>query len=128
MPRLLLLILLLAPAALAQERQAFDDVLPFASGGDLYVDTYKGSVTVEAWDREGADVDVRIEADEDPELVDRVEVRVDADGDRLRIEVDYDDDSKSRSPWVTANCPVLRVRETIDSATHTTTTVACTDE
>lgn len=47
---------------------------------------------------------------------------------RYVVEVAYDDDSKSRSPWVTANCPVLRIRETIDSATHTTTNVGCSDE
>lgn len=47
---------------------------------------------------------------------------------RYVLEVDYNDDSRSRSPWVTANCPALRVRETIDSPTHITTSVACTDE
>jgi hypothetical protein len=47
---------------------------------------------------------------------------------RYLLEVAYDDDSRSRSPWMTANCPALRVRETIDSPTHITTHVTCSDE
>jgi hypothetical protein len=88
---------------------------------------------------ETSPADPDVDFDADPPVIDRGEFPLDPGvqigfGDyavepgRYLAEVDYDDDSKSRSPWVTANCPVLRVRETIDSATHTTTTVACTDE
>jgi hypothetical protein len=96
--------------------------------------TLRGVTTEEA---SPADPDVDFEAD--LPVLDRWEFPLDpgiqigfgdyeVDPGRYVLEVDYDDESRSRSPWVTANCPVLRVRETIDSATHTTTTVACRDE
>lgn len=88
---------------------------------------------------ESAPADPDVDFDTDLPVLDRWEFPLDpgvqigfgdyeVDPGRYLVEVDYDDDSKSRSPWVTANCPVLRVRETIDSATHTTTNVACTGE
>lgn len=88
---------------------------------------------------ETSPADPDVEFDADLPLIDRWEFPLDPGvqigfGDyevepgRYLLEVDYDDDSRSQSPWVTANCPVLRVRETIDSPTHITTNVSCSDE
>ncbi|MFC5365922.1 twin-arginine translocation signal domain-containing protein [Salinirubrum litoreum] len=88
---------------------------------------------------ESEPVDPDVDFDTDLPLIDRWEFPLDPGvqigfGDyevepgRYLLQVDYDDDSRSQSPWVTANCPVLRVRETIDSPTHITTHVTCSDE
>lgn len=88
---------------------------------------------------ESAPADPDVDFDADLPLIDRWEFPLDPGvqigfGDyevepgRYLLQVDYDDDSRSQSPWVTANCPVLRVRETIDSPTHITTNVTCSDE
>ncbi len=95
----LAVLLFVAAPALAQERTlAFEH--PLRSGGTLVVDTYKGSVDVEAWDEDHVEIDVRIVADDDskPDDVDLVDVKFEASNGRVSVETDYErlNDSKTR--------------------------------
>jgi hypothetical protein len=92
-----LVLLLLATPALSQERTlSFDH--PLQDGGTLVVDTYKGSVDVEAWDRDEVRIDVRITADDDADAVELVDIRFDGSRGRVAVETDYERvrDSNSR--------------------------------
>ncbi len=95
----LALLLFVAAPLLAQDRtMTFDH--PLRSGGVLVVDTYKGSVDVEVWDKDEVEIDVRIAPDEDSNDgdVDLVDVRFDASDDRVSVETDYErlNDSRTR--------------------------------
>lgn len=94
----LALFLLLAAAPLAAQERALSFSEPLAAGQTLVVDTYKGSVDVQAWDRDHAEIDVRLVPDEDARAVELVDVRVTRRGERLIVETDYErvDDSRTR--------------------------------
>ena len=95
----LALLLFVAAPSLAQNRtMTFDH--PLQSGGTLVVDTYKGSVDVEVWDKDEVEIDVRIAPDKDSNEgdVDLVDVKFDATSSRVSVETDYErlNDSRTR--------------------------------
>lgn len=89
LPALLLLAVLASPAS-AQVTRTLSHVIPLDADGRVSIDTYKGSVTIETWDRAEASVEVEIEGD-DAEAVERTEIDLRADRDHLRLKTDYDD-------------------------------------
>jgi spore coat protein U-like protein len=87
----LLLALLLAPSALGQPAtrtvsRSFD----LAAEGAVAIDTYKGRVDVQTWDRDRARVEAKITGEKQT-LVDDTKIRFEASGDRLEVETDYDE-------------------------------------
>lgn len=89
-------LLFVAAPALAQDR-SMEFEHPLRAGGILVVDTYKGSVDVEAWDRDHVQIDVRITADDDQDAVELVDVKFDASNSRVSIESDYERVRESKS-------------------------------
>jgi hypothetical protein len=61
--------------------------------GKVFIDTYKGSITIETWDKPQVDILARIEADpadrDREENVRETEIRINDSQDRVRIESDY---------------------------------------
>ena len=72
-----------------------EKTLPLAADGRLVLDTYKGRVTVTAWDRAEASVHAVVtpdgSCDDAAELVARTEVGIEGGGRKVRVVSDYDD-------------------------------------
>ena len=91
-----LLFCLVVPQAHAQASRTVSRTFDLAAGGTVMLDTYKGRVNVQTWDRDQARVQVTIEGEKQAN-VDDTRIRFDANTDRLEIETDYDkleDDQK----------------------------------
>jgi hypothetical protein len=87
---LLLTGLLLAGTAQAQRTKSINERIPLSPRGEVIVDTYKGSITVDTWDRDEVDIEIIVEADRDEELVADTEVHIRRSGDRVSLETDYE--------------------------------------
>jgi len=85
----LLLMILLAPSVHAQATRTVSRTVDLASGGTVTLDTYKGRVDVQTWDRAQARVEVRIEGKEQAH-VENTKIHIESSSDRLEIESDYD--------------------------------------
>lgn len=72
-----------------------DRTLPLAADGRLVLDTYKGRVTVTAWDRAEASVHAVVtpdgSCDDAGELVAKTRVEIEGGGREVRVVSDYDD-------------------------------------
>ncbi len=88
------LFLALAAAAAGEDFKEVRKTLPLDPGGRVQIETFKGSIDVEAWDRPEVDVVARVEPDESgrhqAEKVRETEVRIEGSGSRVHIESDYD--------------------------------------
>ena len=87
---LALLFLLLASSAHAQASRTVTRSFPLAPDGTVSLESYKGRVDVQTWDRSQVQVDVVIKGT-DQKDVDDTRIRFDADADRLDVETDYDE-------------------------------------
>ena len=85
-----LLIGLLAPSVHAQASRTVDRSFDLAPDGTVALDSYKGRIDVQTWDRNQVRVSVTIEG-EKQQNVDETRIRFDSDADRLEIETDYDE-------------------------------------
>lgn len=94
--RSLLVALLISIAVLAAPAQAQDATRTVSrtadldADGHLHLEAFTGSIEVTTWDRASAQIDVRIEGD-DQELVDLTEIRIDGGGREVTITTDYDE-------------------------------------
>ena len=83
-----------APAAPALPTKTFEKTVPLAGAGTLVVDTYKGSVTLNGWDRPEVRVTARIEGDAEcasPAAdVEKTSIEVTVHGSEVRVRTDYD--------------------------------------
>src|ERR1043166_809656 len=93
LPRLVLLLIAAASLLPAADFREFKKTVPLEKGGRLWLDTYKGSIRVTAWDQPQVDIQARIEPDLSwmAEPVDDVEIRVDASSGSVRIKSVYHD-------------------------------------
>ena len=77
----------------AQDTREIEKTIALDKNGHVSVDTYKGSIDVDTWDKPEVKVYVRIEPDgftrEDRESARRTEIRFDSSSSGLRIETDY---------------------------------------
>jgi hypothetical protein len=101
-----------ATAVIGQTPREIRKTLPLAADGAVSIDTFKGSVTVTAWDSPQVEVLARIEPDGtspiDAEKVQNTEVRIDQTGGGVRIKSDYDklshngfsDDNEGNLPFI----------------------------
>jgi hypothetical protein len=109
----LLILCVAAPtAALGQTTREIRKTLPLASDGAVSIDTFKGTVTVTAWDNPQVEILARIEPDGtssiDAEKVQNTEVRIDQSSAGVRIKSDYDkvnqngfsDDNEGNLPFI----------------------------
>lgn len=87
---LLGLLVSLVPSAHAQTSRTVDRSFDLASDGTVTLDSYKGRIDVQAWDRDQVRVSVTIEGKKQ-ENVDDTRIRFESDTDRLEIETDYDE-------------------------------------
>jgi DUF4097 and DUF4098 domain-containing protein YvlB len=85
-----LLFSLLVPSVHAQASRTVDRSFDLAPDGTVSLDSYKGRIDVETWDRDQVRVSVTIEGKKQAD-VDDTRIRFDSDADRLDIETDYDE-------------------------------------
>jgi hypothetical protein len=86
-----IILLLIAPLAVASPDKRIHKVVPLAANGRLSVDTHNGSITVTTWNQPAVDIDARIEPGEwgNTDDVNRTEVRVSGSGTSVSVESDY---------------------------------------
>ncbi|MGH9369078.1 MAG: DUF4097 family beta strand repeat-containing protein [Thermoanaerobaculia bacterium] len=89
-----ILSLALAAAAAGEDFKEVRKTIPLDPDGRVVIETFKGSIDVETWDRPEVGVAARVEPDENgrhqAEKVRETEVRIEGSGRRVRIESDYD--------------------------------------
>jgi hypothetical protein len=94
-PFLVLALLAAGPVAAEGPSKTVEKTLPLSSAGRLSVDTYKGRVTVTAWDREEASIRAVVTPDGScdiaAELVEKTRIRIEGGGKDVRLVADYDD-------------------------------------
>lgn len=94
-PFLVLALLAAAPAGAEGPSKTVEKTLPLAAAGRVAIDTYKGRVTVTAWDREEASIRAVVtpdgSCDTAAELVEKTRVRIEGGGKEVRVVSDYDD-------------------------------------
>ena len=110
----LLIICVAAPAAvIGQTGREIRKTLPLAADGSVSIDTFKGSLSVTAWDSPQVEILARIEPDgvspSDAEKVQNTDVRIDQTSAGVRIKSDYDklsqngafsDDNEGSLPFI----------------------------
>jgi len=81
-------------ASAAQAGREIRKTLPLAADGVVSIETFKGNVTITAWDTPQVEVVARIEPDgaspNDAEKVQNTDVRIEASGGSVMIKSDYD--------------------------------------
>jgi len=89
-----LIILLNLNLVFSKESREIKKSFALNKDGRLSIDTYKGSITIETWNREEVSVKVKVEADEwdsyAEEKVENTEIAFHASKNSLRIKTDYD--------------------------------------
>jgi hypothetical protein len=85
----LLAFLLIAPSVHAQASRTVSRTFDLTAGSTVTLDTYKGRIDVQTWDRDRAQVQITIEGEKQAD-VDDTRIRFDAGTDRLEIATDYD--------------------------------------
>jgi len=94
---LLLLALALPGLALAQAEKSFSRKVDLRSGGRLSLETFKGSIELEPWDREQVEIEAKIIADSESgdaygeRSVEATRVEVTGSGSSVRIKSSYQD-------------------------------------
>jgi hypothetical protein len=93
---LCLLAIVAAGASLTfgQDSKETRKTAPLNQGGEIKIDTFKGSVTVTAWDRQEVEIYAKIEPDglsaDQQRMIQDTEVHIDASADSIRIKSNYD--------------------------------------
>lgn len=94
MTRILTVLLLAGAVAQAQDTREVRKTVPINPDGRVFIDTYKGSVSVDVWEKREVEIVARIEADEwdryAEENVRETEIRISDSPRELRIKTDYD--------------------------------------
>ncbi len=89
-------------SVLAQEMREVKKTVELNKTGEVTIDTYKGSITIETWDKPQVEIYAKIEPDgwdrHDREKVRDTEIRIHDSPEHVSIETDYDA-LKSHSSW-----------------------------
>jgi len=89
------LLFLVSPVLMtARESREVKKTVPMKNDGRVFVDTYKGGITVTTWDQPQVEIVARIEPgdsffDRDDDAVQETEIRISGEGDEVRIRTDY---------------------------------------
>jgi hypothetical protein len=90
----LVLLALVTSFVTAQETREVKKTVEISKDGEVFIDTYKGSIKIETWDKPQVDIVARIEPDgwsrRDKEAVNKTEIDIDASSSKVRIKSDYD--------------------------------------
>lgn len=91
---LLVLIIVATSLSSVQHTKEVRKTMSLESNGKLTIDTYKGTISIETWNKPEVDMVATIEPDGwdrgDVEKVEDTEIRIDSSSDRVRIRTDYD--------------------------------------
>jgi len=91
---LFLSLLFISIAAKSQESREVRKTLEVDKDGSVYIDTYKGSITIDTWDKQEIDIVAKIEADgwgrDEEEKVRDTKIRIHGTSNKVEIETDYD--------------------------------------
>lgn len=91
----LLIGLIQADRGIAQESREVHRTVDLNKDGQVFIDTYKGSITITTWDKPQVDVHATIEADGwgkyEEEKVEDTEIRFRTSPERVEIKTDYDE-------------------------------------
>lgn len=89
-----LISLSLPSSARSQEVRKIDETYPLTRDGEVSIETFKGSITVDTWDKTEVKIHAEIEPDgggrDQAEKVRQTEIRITDSPDRIRIKSDYD--------------------------------------
>jgi hypothetical protein len=100
---LLAVILFSVTTSLSQKTKEVRKTVDLNADGRVSIDTYKGSITIETWEKPQVDILAKIEPDgwsrRDEENVQETEIRIDNSPNSLHIESDYDRVRRHRSHW-----------------------------
>jgi hypothetical protein len=92
---LIVMMLVLAAVSVGQESREVKQSVPLDSDGKVYIDTYKGSIRIETWDKPEVNITALIEADghgrREEQKVDETEIRIQGSGRQVTIQTDYDE-------------------------------------
>ena len=87
--------------SLSQRTKEVKKTVDLNTDGRVSIDTYKGSITIDTWEKARVEIAAKIEPDgwsrEDERNVQETEIRIDDSPNRLRIESDYDRLKRHRS-------------------------------
>jgi hypothetical protein len=92
---LALAVLLILPVAMSigQDSREVKQAVPLDSDGKVIIDTYKGSIRIETWDKPEVNITAYIEADgsghHEQRKVDETEIRIHGSGRQVKIQTDY---------------------------------------
>jgi hypothetical protein len=87
---------LLVTISSAQDTREVKKSVPLKTDGEVFIDTYKGTISVTAWDKAEVSIIATIEADggydsgDDAQDLKNTEIRIDATDSRIKIKSDYD--------------------------------------
>ena len=109
-PLLLVALLLALAAPAAEPSKLVRKTIPLPAGGQVEVETYKGSVDLTAEERPDVLVEARVtpdtscgDAKAQAKWVEQTEIRIESHGNKVRIESDYEDLQSSHS-WLFGGC------------------------
>jgi len=111
---LVIVIIVFSAAAYCQMSREVKKTVELNKDGEVFIDTYKGSITITTWDSPQVEILARIEADpgdhDRNENVRDTEIRIDDSPSRVRIKTDYDRLHNHRSwffGWFDDNSMIL---------------------
>ena len=99
---ILLVLLFGCGTIFSQEAREVRKTVELNKDGEVYIDTYKGSITIDTWDKPEVEIYAKIEPDgwdrHSREKVRNTEIRIDDSPNRVRIKSDYEE-VHSHSSW-----------------------------
>jgi Toastrack DUF4097 len=88
-----ILSLVLASQAFTQFSKEVQKTVDITADGRVYIDTYKGSITIQTWDQQKVEIYAKIEADgrgrKDRKMVEDTDIRIHTGADLVEIVSDY---------------------------------------
>lgn len=92
---LILITLISLQPAFSQKSRTIEKSFSLDKDGRVYIDTYKGSISIETWNRDRVDIHVKIEADGNDKYADEkvkyTEIQISDSRSSLKIKTDYDE-------------------------------------
>jgi len=99
--QLILSSIIVSFACYSQDVREVKKTVDLTGDGKVLIDTYKGSITIETWDKPQVDIVARIEPDgwdsEEKDNVERTQIEIDPSPGEVRIKSDYSRLRKHRS-------------------------------
>lgn len=100
----LFLIAVLVGSISAQTERTITKTVALEPNGRVFIDTYKGSLRIEAWDKPEVFLEARIEAldhdaDDAREAMQLVDIEIDSRPDEFRVETSYERLNNKRDRW-----------------------------